>query len=377
MALIVRPFEDRDRDETWHVRDMTYNDGRTTPVESRVFKGTTGCVAELDGRIAGVFSVLDLTCTREGRVNLKCAGIAGVAVLPEYRHLGVGSAMMSWSVPYLRSQGYQMASLYGFRESFYRKFGYEMCGLRLEMEAPTHRLPRIKPELPVRVIDWQDHHALQACHEAFTQNYSGMNVRTPMHWNRVLDEKKTVYAVGDPVEAYAILEHKIDFWVPQLINEVSWSSFQGYRSLMAVLSQICINKSSLQWFEPSDSPYLQVYSDQGISAKYSRAIMFRVLDIPGALKALAPVGAGAFSFEVQDELVPENHGCWRVEDDGEKVDCRRVDSADLVGSIQAWTQAFLGDPGIERGPIEERESGSLASASKFLKPARVYCQEFF
>lgn len=376
MALTVRPFEDRDSDGFWHVRDLTYNNGQSTPLESRN-RITSDFVAEEDGQIMGAFSVLDLTCTRENRATLKCAGIAGVAVAPMHRHLGVGSAMMAWAVPYLRSQGYHIASLYGFRESFYRKFGYEVCGKRLEMEVPSHRLPRIKPELPVKLLNWQDHAQLQACQEAFARKYSAMNIREEMHWKRVLNDKKAIYAVGDPIEAYAILDHSWEFWVPQSVNEIAYSSVAGFKSIMAVLSQICINKTSLKWYDALDTPYLQLFADQGVIARDERRIMYRLLDVPAAIEALAPATEGAFSMEIKDDLIRENAGCWRVEDNGSRVSCQRVDSADLYGDIQAWTVAYLGDPGIQRGVIEEREAGALAAAARILTPSVAYCQEFF
>lgn len=377
MALTVRPFEERDSDGFWQVRDLTYNNGATTPPENRKDRITSDFVAEENGQIMGAFSVLDLTCTREDRATLKCAGIAGVAVAPMHRHLGVGSAMMAWAVPYLKSQGYHVASLYGFRESFYRKFGYEVCGKRLEIEVPSHRLPRIKPELPVRLLNWQDHAELQACQAAFARKFTCMNIREEMHWKRVLNDKKVIYAVGDPVEAYAILDHSWEFWVPQWINEIAYSSVRGFKSLIAVLSQICINKTSLKWFDTLDTPYLQIFTDQGVIAQDKSRVMYRLLDVPAAIQALSPNNGGAFSMEVKDDLIPDNSGCWRVEDNGASVTCQRVNSADLYGDIQAWTVAYFGDPGIKRGVIEEREAGALAAAEKILTPSVAYCQEFF
>lgn len=376
MALTVRPFEDRDSDGFWKVRDLTYNNGQPTPPENRN-RITSDFVAEEDGQIMGAFSILDLTCTREDRANLKCAGIAGVAVAPMHRHLGVGSAMMAWAVPYMRSQGYHIASLYGFRESFYRKFGYEVCGKRLEIEVPSHRLPRIKPELPVRLLDWEDYAPLKDCQAAFARRYTGMNIREDMHWKRVLNDKRVIYAVGDPVEAYAILTHNWEFWEPQLVGEIAYSTIRGYKSIIAVLSQICINKTSLKWYDTIDSPYLQTFTDQGVIAQDVRRVMYRLLDVPAAMEALSPTNGGAFSMEIKDDLIPENAGSWRVEDNGAKVTCQRVDSADLYGDIQAWTVAYLGDPGIQRGVIEEREVGALSAAAKILTPSIAHCQEFF
>lgn len=376
MEIIVRPFEERDRAGFWHVGDMTYRDGKVTPEEERVFRTTTGFVAEVEGKIAGIFSVLDLTCTRGDRAVLKCAGIAGVAVLPEYRHLGVGSAMMRWSIPYLKRAGYQIASLYGFRESFYRKFGYEAAGLRHKISVPTHRLPKIKPELSIQKIGWDQHARLQDCHEVFARQYSGMNVRDEKHWGRVLNDKKTIYVAGDPIEAYAILEHKIDFWEPQWVNEIGWSTPAGYRSIMALLTQICINKSALEWWEPWPSPYITQFLDQGVSACMERAIMYRILDVQGTIEALTPVGAGSFGLELVDELIPENRGPWSVTDDGTGVSCTHGPGDGISTSIQLWTQAYLGHEGA-LGHVVDSPAKHVDKALRFLPPGPVYCMEFF
>lgn len=370
-SLIVRPFEDRDIEGYFHARDMTYNNGVRTPPENRVFKTTQPFVAELDGQVVGCFNVLDLSCNRGDRANLKCAGIAGVAVAPEFRHLGVGSRMMSWAVPHLKAQGYHMASLYGFREGFYRKFGYQVCGLKVEISCPSHRLPRLAPELPVRKIPYDAPEPLQACLESFAKNLSGMNIRNDMHWGRVLDEKKSIYAVGDPVEAYAIVDHAIDFWVPQRINEVVWSTPAGYRSILAVLSSIAINKSSLTWYEPSTTPFYSTYLEQGVEAKIVRPIMYRLLDVPGALAALSPVGAGSFSVTIEDDLISDNSGVWLVQDDGATVSVSRGDQAGPSIDIRAWVQIYLGQAGAGQW------SNLPPAAQRFLPESAIYCQEFF
>src|SRR5579862_6249541 len=118
--IVVRPYEPRDQEQTWHVRAMTYNSGRPIPVEQQVYKTSTPYVAEHKGKIVGTFVVIDMTCTRGDRAAWKTGGIAGVAVLPEERQSGVGSAMMRWALRYMREQGYVIASLYGFREPYYR-----------------------------------------------------------------------------------------------------------------------------------------------------------------------------------------------------------------------------------------------------------------
>ena len=65
--ITVRPYQEQDREAFFHVRAMTYNDGKPIAPEDQVFKTTRGYVGEVDGVIAGVFSVLDFTCSREKR----------------------------------------------------------------------------------------------------------------------------------------------------------------------------------------------------------------------------------------------------------------------------------------------------------------------
>nr|HWA84206.1 GNAT family N-acetyltransferase [Fimbriimonadaceae bacterium] len=142
--IVVRPYEPQDQEQTWHVRAMTYNSGRPIPIEQQVYRTATPYVGELDGRIVGTFVIMDMTCTRGSRAAWKTGGIAGVAVLPEARQAGVGGAMMRWALRHMRENGYVLAALYAFRETYYRKFGYEVCGLRHKVTCPTSRLPKIE-----------------------------------------------------------------------------------------------------------------------------------------------------------------------------------------------------------------------------------------
>src|SRR5689334_1143208 len=124
MAIIVRPYREGD-DGFWRVRELTYNNGQPIPPEKRVVSTTARAfVAESNDEITGAYVVLDLTCTCRGAL-LNCGGIAAVAVHPAVRASGVGSAMMRQAVRDMRDQGIQMASLYAYREWYYRRFGYE------------------------------------------------------------------------------------------------------------------------------------------------------------------------------------------------------------------------------------------------------------
>jgi predicted acetyltransferase len=381
-SITVRPYEDRDRDGFFHVRSVTYEDAKPIPEEKKVLKNVSGYLAEVDGEIGGVYSVLDLTATR-GPALLRCAGIAAVAVLPEYRRSGVGAAMMRWGLRNLREQGFDLASLYAFRESFYRRFGYEVCGTRWKVEVPSHRFPRVEGGLAIRRLPSSEVDQIKPAYEMFSHARSGMNIRTPAHWERVLGstDEALIYAAGAPVEAYAIVRHKWEFWEGQHISEVAWITERGYDSILGLLAGIGINKSSVTWYEPSDSPFLSRYMDQSVKLSLDRPIMFRALNVPSCLRKLRPAGSGEFSLRVLDSEVPENEGPWRVRFRPDCVDVEACSDADLSLSVSSFTQALLGQPCLEdlvrNGSVSFSRAEAFDAARCLLPGSPVFCSEFF
>jgi predicted acetyltransferase len=189
-----------------------------------------------------------------------------------------------------------------------------------------------------------------------------------------------VYAAGDPVEAYAVLAHKVDFWEEQFVLEHAWTTARGYDAILDVLCGIAINKSELRILEPSDSPFLTRYADQGMKVSMVRPLMYRVLDVPGALRALVPDSSGEFAIAVEDPDLAENRGPWRVKFSPGKVDVAEASKADFTLSIQVFTQAFLGEPSLAdlvRNGLAPGDRAALEAAQSLLPPSPVYCQEFF
>lgn len=374
--IVVRPYEPRDQEQTFHVRAMTYNSGQPIPLEQQVYKTSTPFVGEVDGQIVGTFVILDLNCTRGPGVAWKTGGIAGVAVLPEARQSGVGSAMMRWGLRHMRENGYVLAALYAFRESYYRRFGYEVCGMRYRITCPNARLPRHKSELPIRRLSVDQLGEIKPCHDAFCRARSGMNLRNEMHWGRVVNDNRTIYAAGDPVEAYAIVDHDWTFWVDQPVAEFGWSTRKGYDSMVSFFGSLGINKTSVSWNEPSDSPFLARYMDKGIEVVSEKPIMFRLLDVPTALGSLTCDVSCDFSIGIHDQDLPENSGPWRVESREGKILVTPADRADFDLDIRYAVQAVLGEPSlaahVRNGVVPDNQ---LAEA--LLPPKPVYHLEHF
>src|SRR5438046_3116937 len=136
MSLLVRDSRPEDLDQLANVWSNTFNRGQPYLDEPLIEEWERAYVAELDGRIVGAFSNYQMRTQCRG-AELPNAGIAAVGVLPEHRHKGIGRDMMRWSLPALKEQGFALASLYAFRESYYRNFGYEVAGRRWEIFCPN------------------------------------------------------------------------------------------------------------------------------------------------------------------------------------------------------------------------------------------------
>jgi len=376
--VVVRPMREADMEGYLAVRALTYNDGMPVSEERRSQITLDGhFVAEGEAGIEGCFVVLPMNATR-GATVLNCGGVAGVAVSPNSRRAGIGISMMRWLPGYLRAQGTQLASLYAFRETFYAKTGYALVGRRLRITVPMHRLPKVPSELQIRRLTPADWRELAPCYEAFGKRRSGVHIRSEKMWARVLNEVKplAIYAAGDPVESYVAVSHQTAFWVDQWLSEVAWSTERGYRAALSVMHQVGINKSSVSWYEPSDSPYYAQYMDQGVEVKVDRPVMFRVCDVKGTLEALTPIGEGELTLSIEDPEVPENCGPFRVAWSNGKVSVEEASSADLKLTIGRFTQAFLGEPSVE----DLARNGLLPPSeplARLLPASPVYCGDFF
>jgi predicted acetyltransferase len=386
--LIVREFEPKDDAGFRHVRAMVYRNGEPVKPEDTILpEDCIGYVGELDGEIVCAATVIDMTATR-GEATLRCAAIAAVGVLPERRRGGYGGQLMAEMTTLLREKGIAIASLYPFRASFYNKYGYMHSGKRFEISCPSDRLPKFDSELDPVELKGEDRQRIFPCYDQFANRYSGMNRRNELQWMRILgrDNPFAVYAVGDPVEAYAVLRINSDFWEKQTIKEFAWSTGRGYRSMLSFFRSLGINKTHIEWNEPGDSPFLGFHLEQGAAVKLDRSIMFRLINVQEALRNLVCEVPGEFCLKVHDPHEPLNVGPWQVcfGLDGTQVK-RTVAEPDFEIGIGHLTQAFFGEPSLEQiereglllnGSHANRKVG-VEAAIRFFGHANAYCMDFF
>lgn len=260
------------------MRSRVYRGGDPVAPEDRLLRDDADGVVVIhpEAGIVGAATVLDMTYSRNGHPH-RCAGIAAVGVLPEWRGRQAGTALMNGLLDCIREREFEVASLYPFRDAWYARFGFVTHGVRYEVKAT--RVPSVTSELDVRQLEPGRWDVLEPVLDAWAQRYDGINHRTPDQWWRALggDTPLAVYVAGDPVEAYAVVRLVGDFWVPQEVKEFVWTTDRGYRALLGLFRGLAMNKSHVVWPEPADSPYMSEHFDRPVEVKLIGPAMYRLV----------------------------------------------------------------------------------------------------
>lgn len=140
-------------------------------------------LALVRGRIAAGVSVMPRSLRISGHI-IPMGGIADVHTLPEFRGLGLASALLQDAVQYMKSQGYLLSLLFADLHEFYGRFGYKSIP-RLEFRMPAaamttrgsqpgihvHRIPFLKS------VD-----ILHNLYQRDTHENRGLVFRSPKYW---------------------------------------------------------------------------------------------------------------------------------------------------------------------------------------------------
>jgi len=327
-------------------------------------------VAEEHDRLVGACQLLWL---RQwiGGVAMPVMGLAAVATSPTHRKRGMAGRMLTAGFEHARERGDIGSALYPFRASFYESLGYGLAGEAHQYQVPPSYLPDDKEERArVRLVDTPEEEA--AMHrvyaEAARRVTTGQLDRTPRSWRKSWgsDDQAAVvyYGEDDEPEGYCIVRYRADLPVNTRFLEVeerAWLTIGAQRGIYAWLSTL-----GDQWREivyrahPEEGfgdriaePRLPLLSAPSWrlwfpSATLLRGPMFRVLDIPDALR-MRPLATDAeltLRLEIDDGQLAENRGPWTVRMEGgamqvEEYRGGRVD-ARMAMNMETFSRIFVG-----------------------------------
>lgn len=284
----------------------------------------------------------------------RCAGVSCVATAPEARGTGLTKFALNELSRVCADDGFDCAALYGFRDSYYRKFGYASAGWRWQISSTVDRFPNLRAELPLRAIPHGDFAPLEECYERFIQSFSGSNRRNQAHWLRRFGKRAPdVYAVGDPVEGY-FWTNPAGFYNDLEIGEFVWTTGRAYRSLLAGMRSLGINKGKIVWCEPPTSPFLHQFRDHGVDAAWHRSSMFRILKADRTL--------GDLGLVVRDGICGDSgSGSGEIS---------------IAGATQLWLGSVSARTLADLGELTASDD-QIAELDRAFPPQDVVCMEFF
>lgn len=356
-------------------------------------------VAEERGRLVGACQLLWMRQWISG-VSMPVMGLGSVAIAPTHRKRGLATRLLIAGFEHARERGDVASALYPFRASFYEGLGYGLSGEAHQYQVPPALLPDDKQErMRVQLVDGEsDEAAVRAIYrEAAQRLQTGQLDRTERNWKQVWDRDDVAavlyWGESGEAEGYAIVRYRADLPVDRRFIELEervWLTLGAQRGIYAWLSSL-----GDQWREvvyrahPEEGfgdrlsePRLPLLSapSWGLwfpSATLLRGPMFRVLDVPEALRLrrLAVDCEMTLALEVDDQQVPENRGPWRVHLEGRHVDVEpytggRVDatvrlpvdtlSRIFIGAIAPWQAMAGGLANIDRPAIIQRLDQALS-----------------
>jgi predicted acetyltransferase len=353
----IRPAGEADREALTQLLELAFNI-RGNPAVLRLI----GRLCAFDGE-RPVASARPIAFDQWfGGKRVTCSGIAGVAVLPEYRGQGLASALLRALLREERSSGRAISVLYPTATALYRSVGYEFGGVRLQFTAPISELPaqgRADSQRgehagrggrggrgDVRQMEAKDLDEVMKCFSRFASAHNGPVQSPDRDWwhEHVLAPK------GDNEPARAVV-------VPDGEGVAGYASYylgppgpggSGQDGYKAICTHLVFNDARAQrallgyfrgfenaardlaWYgPPSTSPMGLAIASNAFSVKTDLVRwMTRVLDVPLALRSRGyPSVSGEAVLDIDDNLFPENAGPWLVQADAGRVTVEPVGSA--------------------------------------------------
>ncbi|QOC90734.1 GNAT family N-acetyltransferase [Micromonospora craniellae] len=320
---------------------------------------------------------------------MPAAHVTLVGVAPTHRRQGLLSAMMRRQLREIHDAGREpVAVLWASEGRIYPRFGYGLAAQRLQINGETTelRLPAPTPdEGRLRLDRPADRQAdLATVYDRVRSDRPGWSSRDERWWRYVLmdpesqrsgaTELRVVLHEGpDGVDGYGLFRTRSE-WNnagPKgvtTVDEVVTATPAAYRAIWRMLLSIDLTRQVVVRRAAVDEPLLRMVNEpRMLVAQLSDALWVRVVDVPAALAARRYATDVDVVIEVDDELLPENTGRWRLHGGPDKADCTRTDEpADLACDVRCLGELFLGGVGpaalAAAGRLRKLRPGALAAA---------------
>jgi predicted acetyltransferase len=291
-----------------------------------------------------------------GSKSIAIAGIASVAVPPEYRGTGVAVELLTATLKELQTNKVPLSVLYAATQRPYRRVGYEQAGTCCNWQLPLDSIElgidkssikeiRALPMHPVAPIRPEVFHDL---YNQWALKNNGNIDRNPAMWKLVVEPnvQETIYAylIGSKTqpEGYIIYSQKQDSsiyiwdWVAltPAVGRRLWTFLADHRSMF----------DKVRWRGPALDPLLLLLSEQNETVRHLDRWLLRIVDVPTALEKRGyPVEVEAeLHLEIWDDVLLDNNGKFILSVSGGRGEVTRGGRGDLQLDIRGLAPLYTG-----------------------------------
>lgn len=304
-------------------------------------------------------------CRFDGH-TVKMGGVGGVASLPPCRRGGAVRACLQASLRDLYDEGFMLSALYPFSTAFYRKFGYENGQLCTLWTLPLADLN--VPDVGGRVRQIFPGDDLSPLLTVYSSVYGDCNLSVvrevydeSLTKDNLLEQKRYIFVWEDESGKPGafliggrdgdILNCRTDFSAKNGLLFRDAGALQGL--FFFLRTAFPANFKAVRFCVPS---YLNLVSlfPEAASMESSLVVngMLRVVNVEEALKLCRCKGEGEVVLELEDPVLSENCGIFRLSfAPGKQNQVERAESApDISMPIGEFSALLLGVRGAEEFP---------------------------
>jgi predicted acetyltransferase len=295
--------------------------------------------AFVDGQLAGTADAQSSGLTLPGGAIVGHAGVTHIGVLPHFTRRGIATALVRHQLRDFAERGEVVATLRASEATIYGRYGYGVATTSQSVEVQTARAdfrPGVGTGGPVRLLDpaqmWDILPRICAEHRPTRPGTVG---RPEVWWTsqrlrtHAAPGPSYVAVHGEPGSESGFARYRpldTDRWFLSdqrtvVVEDFFAPTTDAYLGLLRFLVGLDLVDRVTFWMMPTDDPLPLLLRDRrGVRATAAHdETWLRIVDTAGALAARSFAGSdgdGGVTVAVDDPLLPENSGRFRVAPDG-------------------------------------------------------------
>ncbi|HET7349690.1 MAG TPA: GNAT family N-acetyltransferase [Marmoricola sp.] len=338
-----------------------------------------------------------------GGAEVPTAGVTVVTVHPPFRRRGLLTRMMRYQLEQVAKRGEPLAALWASESLIYGRYGYGPASTRAVLTGTNRRLgflPGVVTEGSVDEVTREEFlRVAPGLHAAMRAERPGTMARDDVVWEFAVFDKEFArngasemryvlhYDEAGDADGFATYRFKED-WQEEPAGEVRikelWAEDPcSYASLWRYLLDLDLARTFRLWSAPLDEPLRHLVADaRAVKTELTDNLYVRVVDVAAALTARRYAAGVDLVIEVDDPILPDNTGRWRIVTDGDPAgstaEVTRVTSApDVSMGVLELGSIYLGGVALadlhRAGRVDEHTPGAVAAASTAFGWHRMPC----